>query len=384
MRVAMYWHNGKSLGHTAETAKIAHALTAGVPHLSLAGITGAYRGLDLLPAAMDVVKLPSYADYDLSEGPHAAARQGLTVEGLFALRTELIEVFLRHYAPDVLLVNHLPYGAARELAPALSRAQPGGRVLSLRGVLFDRDTTNEKYFGEAATRWIAEHFDAIYVHTDPQVFRLEDYYTVPDVLRERIRYLGYLAGDPGTDRNTARLTLGIEPGERLVVASMGGGQGTLPIWLAVMAALDSVRSRFDRAVLVTGPYLEPGHAAALSARTADKDWLELRDYVSDLPAWMAASDLFVGAAGSNTLGEILAARCNAVVIPRQVAEPEQRIHARLLAGRHLVRMCDLPAVLSGSLAHVLAEAIDDPLAPGIAVALNGARRYPQLLTDLFR
>jgi predicted glycosyltransferase len=184
-----------------------------VPHLSLAGVTGAYRGLDLLPAAMDVFKLPSYADYDLASGWHATARQGVTVERLFAMRTELIDVFLRHYTPHILLVNHLPYGAARELVSALTRAPIGRRVLTLRGVLFDRDKTNGEYFSPASTRWIDQHFDAIYVHTDPRVFRLEEYYTVPPVLRERIRYLGYLAEESGVDRTTARRELGLEPGE---------------------------------------------------------------------------------------------------------------------------------------------------------------------------
>jgi predicted glycosyltransferase len=384
MRVAMYWHNGRSLGHTAETAKVAHALAGGVPHLSLAGVTGAYRGLDLLPAAMDVFKLPSYADYDLAAGWHATARQGVTVERLFAMRTELIDVFLRHYAPHILLVNHLPYGAAQELAPALTRAPIGRRVLTLRGVLFDREKTNGEYFSPASTRWIDQHFDAIYVHTDPRVFRLEEYYTVPPVLRERIRYLGYLAEESGVDRTTARRELGLEPGERLIVASMGGGQGTLPIWLAIVAALDSLRDRFDRAVVVTGPYLEADDGADLRARVADLSWLELHSYVSGLPAWMSACDLFLGAAGSSTLGEILAARCNAVVIPRQVREPEQRIHAQILAGRNLVRLCDLPDLLSGRLAPVLAQALAEPLRPGPGVALNGARQYPRLLAELLR
>lgn len=381
MRVALYWHNGRSLGHTAECAKIAHGLVAGVPDLGLAGITGAYHGLDLLPAALDVVKLPSFANYDRAAGWDLAGRQGFAGPELFSARAELIDVFLRHFAPDVLLVNHLPSGAEDELVPALSRAPTGRRVLTLRGILLDRDKTRRDYFAPDAAAWIARTFDAVHVHTDPAVFRLEDRYDVPAVLRDRIRYTGYLAEPPGLTRDEARARVGAGAGERLVVASMGGGQGAGPIWEAVVAALDAHRDRLDRAVVVTGPYLEPDDAAALAGAAAARPWLDLRAYVADLPAWVVAADLFLGAAGSNMLGEILAAGANAVVVPRQVREPEQRWHAALLADRGLVRVCDLPAVLGGGLGPVLAAALDDPRHPAGAVELGGARRYPALLAE---
>ncbi|MCE0445432.1 hypothetical protein LT493_11620 [Streptomyces tricolor] len=96
--------------------------------------------------------------------------------------------------------------------------------------------------------------------------------------------------------------------------------------------------------------------------------------------WMAAADLFVGAAGAGMLSEILAVGCNSVVIPRQVRESEQHIHAQLLADRGLVRMCDLPEVLSGAVAPVLAEAPARTAGSrGSGNLLGGARRYPAAL-----
>jgi predicted glycosyltransferase len=379
----MYWHNGRSLGHTAESAKVAAGLIGASPGgVSVAGITGAYRGLDMLPAGVDVVKLPSFSNYDRASGWQLAGRQGLAPDELFRLRADLIDVFLRHYAPDVLIVNHLPRGAEDELVPALSRPRTGKRILTLRGILFDREKTRREYFTDEGTSWIADRFDAIHVHTDPRVFRLEDAYDVPGVLRSRIRYTGYLAESPSIGRVEARAQLGVAPGERLLVASMGGGQGALPIWIAIVDALRARRADFDRAVIVTGPYLEPDDARSLGERVAAESWLTVRSYVDDMAAWMSASDVFVGAAGAGMLGEILASGCNAIVVPRQVREPEQRMHAALLGARGLVRVCELEDVLAGRLAELLADAARAPLAPDVPALVNGARRYPGLVADL--
>ncbi|MFB7600398.1 hypothetical protein [Streptomyces sp. NPDC056160] len=62
--VALYWHNGRSLGHTSRTAKVARYLLRSKDPHSIAGITGAYRGLDLLPPEVDIVKIPSFANFD--------------------------------------------------------------------------------------------------------------------------------------------------------------------------------------------------------------------------------------------------------------------------------------------------------------------------------
>ena len=64
LRVALYWHNGRSLGHTAESAVLAHALVPTISNLAIAGITGASKGLDMFPTSMDIVKLPSFRNYD--------------------------------------------------------------------------------------------------------------------------------------------------------------------------------------------------------------------------------------------------------------------------------------------------------------------------------
>ncbi|MFC8538540.1 glycosyltransferase family protein [Streptomyces sp. NPDC057249] len=382
MRVTMYWHNGRSLGHTAESAKIASALLDMSPDVRFAGLTGAYRGLGMLPDAVDVVKLPSFANFDDPRGWRFSSRLGFPEKEFFAARGELAQVFLRHYAPDVFLVNHLPSGAESELAPALGERAFRTAVLTLRGVLFDRAKTNREYFlGEVADH-IARTYDLITVHAPSEVFRLEEHYDVPAQLSDRIRYTGYLAEPSPLTRAGARERRGWDAGERVVVASMGGGQGAGHIWSAIARALRVNRRAYDRAVLVTGPYLEQDTLREVREQVKDLEGVRVVVYDEELPQAMKGADLFIGAAGSNMVSEVLSVGANAILIPRQLRESEQSIHAGLLRQRGLVRTAGLREVLDGALDALVGEGLAAPLAPRVPHLLGGARRYAGILEGL--
>ena len=94
MKMAMYWHNGRSLGHTAENAKIANALVKDFENTFFAGLSGAFKGLDMLPSRVDMFKLPSFSNYDRKEGWNYMGNQGLPVGSLFKLRAKLLYDYL--------------------------------------------------------------------------------------------------------------------------------------------------------------------------------------------------------------------------------------------------------------------------------------------------
>lgn len=362
--VALYWHNGRSLGHTSRTAKVARYLLRSPQPYSVAGITGAYRGLDLLPAEVDIIKIPSFANFDDPDGWNLRPRLAMDADALQQTRTDLITTFLRHYRPQVLMSDHIPRGTDDELVPALEARYAEHAVLSLRGVLFDRDKTLRKYFGDPGRGpWVLDHYCQFNVHTHREVFDLADYYAIPPEAAERLHYTGYLAEPYPLDRAGARQLLGVGPDQRLVVAAMGGGQGAGDVWRALSTALRIQRDLFDRALLVTGPYLEPEVQRALRQLWQDDPGVEIRAYEPDLQPWMRASDLFVSAAGANALGEVLATSANTLAIPRQVREIEQQVHSQRLHALGMLRKIDLPDVLDGALQRAVPLALTEPLTP---------------------
>ena len=179
------------------------------------------------------------------------------------------------------------------------------------------------------------------------------------------------------------IQLGIGQDERAVICSMGGGQGAFSIWVSIIQALEMHLTKFDRAYLITGPYLEPDDSRELLKMATGLPWLKVIQYVPDMTAWMVASDLFVGAAGSNMLGEILATGCNAIAVPRQVRETEQLIHSSLLASKGLIRMCNLATALNGGLVGPICDGLDSPLRQRHNVLLNGVDRYAGHLIEWY-
>lgn len=384
MKIAMYWHNGRSLGHTAESAKIAHALVNTFNNTYYAGLTGAYKGLDMVPNSMDIFKLPSFSNYDRRDGWNYIGNQGLPVDSLFKLRSDLLYNYLKCYQPDVLMVNHIPNGLYDELIPSLSLPHNNLRILTLRGILFDKAKTEKEYFTGDAAQLLANDYDDIIVHIDPNIFSLEENYEIPDCIKKKIHYVGYLNANYCITKEKCREYLGIDADKKIIVASMAGGQGAIDIWLKLYEALLG-SDCFDECFFITGPYLEYDSKLKLKDIQATSSKIKIKEYVSNMQMWITSSDLFIGAAGSSMMGEIISTSCNAIVIPRQVREIEQHIHACKLSNLGIMRMSSLTETLEGKLNTLIPEAMAEPLDSSMHnLKINGLEEYPALIKSLYK
>lgn len=380
MKIAMYWHNGRSLGHTAEVAKISKGLVNAISSISVLGVTGAHNGLDMLPKEMEIVKLPGFENFDTDMGLLFTNKLGFEREKLFNLRSQILSLTLHEYQPEYLLVNHEPYGLDYEMRDSLTMLKNTKRILTLRGIIYGAEDTNRDYFSTQTAKWIEEHFDSIFIHIDPNIFSLEDYYKIPPSIVSKMHYVGYLEKPYYMSKKEARRKLNLNESDKVIVASMGGGQGAYKIWIEIIKALKSNVNFFSKVICITGPYLEESAYTMLSKELyLGMDILFIR-YTSDMKIWMKASDLFIGAGGANMLSEILAVGCNSIVIPRQISESEQLIHSSILSQKGYIRMCTLSDVYSGGLIEKIIIALQQPIFRNACeVLMNGAENYYKLL-----
>ncbi len=121
-RIALYWHDGRGLGHTVRNATLGQALLNSMPGSAVLGITGAAKGLELLPLEMDFVKIPSYLAFDGVEGVHTMPILSITKAKFQSLRENLIAT----------VVRDLPTGARHGmmLSKNVERAYEHGRRVS--------------------------------------------------------------------------------------------------------------------------------------------------------------------------------------------------------------------------------------------------------------
>ncbi len=383
-RIAIYWHNGRSLGHTVRCATLGQALLTHIPASIVVGITGASKGFELLPPDMDLIKIPSYLTYDSTEGVRTTPVLSVAKEQFQRIRENLISTFVQDFQPHALIVDFHPEGKNGELIPTVLNSPKTHKVLGLRGIIGSPTETNRDFFNPRLIAFIQEHFSAIHVYIDQHVYRLEDYYTIPDSLSAMFKYTGYVTRPTLSSRAEARALLELAPDARIVVISFGGGQGTEPIWQTILHGLSKIQKQFDHAYLSAGPYLEADAYERLQTQVSkhpDWTWTRLLD---PLTAWIKASDLFIGSGGYNSLAEILATGANSLIIPRQLNEREQEKHATKLANLNILRIANLDTILSNDISSLLEMCLKEPYPQNqtLTIATNGAQHSARLIEAL--
>ena len=295
--------------------------------------------------------------------------------GKAARRDALIATF-DDVRPDVLVIEAFPFGRRQmrfELLPLLERARarrPRPLVAcSIRDILQRRKPEREA----ETVATVDAFFDAVLVHGDPAVHRLEGSFGPADAIANKVAYTGYVAPVPPPPA----------PHREGVVVSAGGGAVGGPL---LHAAVDA-RARSGLAdapwLLLTGDNLPDEDFARLSARAGIG--LTVARHRSEFLACLAGARASISQAGYNTVMDVLVTQTPAVLVPfAGSGETEQPERAAALAARgraEVVREADLDA---DALAAAVDKAVTLPPAAVGALDLDGARGTVAAIETLHR
>ena len=381
LRLALYSHDAKGLGHLRRNLALAHHLARALPGLTGRDVTGlVITGLapgqeHRLPEGFDWLVLPGVKK---AEGTYLPQRLRITREDLGLVRSALLSGVLTTFTPDLLIIDRHPYGVHQELREPLARlrqASPDARVvLGLREVLDTPETVQREWeeLGEADT--LRRLIDEVWVYGDASVHDLSATGEAPAALEERMRYTGYLAHGRDAAETThgseasGALAGNAEVAEAFILTTAGGGSDGINLLRAAAAA--RVPDGY-RHVVVTGPQLDAArfHQVAQTAgpRTiVRRSWPGMSHHIQ-----RAAAVISMG--GYNTVSEILASDTPALLVPRETPRLEQFIRATALkdvGATDLLRVADLSAA---ALEDWLTELLRDQDA-GARSQLAGRRR----------
>jgi predicted glycosyltransferase len=373
-RILMYSQDSLGLGHLRRLTNLAEALVARRSDLAILLVVDSPVApfFELRPG-IDFVKLPTVVKVDA--GVFRAGRMQVPYDEVRALRSCLLRNIALRFAPDLLLVDHMPGGANRELLPALQaidrRAQPTRVVLGLRDIIDRPDVTCEVWRREGAYEAMERHYDRVLVYGARDVFATADEYGIAERMGDRVRYCGYVCNMAAVEeprRVRERLGLGDEP---IVAAMAGGGADGLPLMSTLLEAARLLGPRRPFATLmVTGPFLAEAERTALRER-AGACGVRVLTTVGDSLSHMHAADVVVSMGGYNTMSEILRLARRAIVVPRAGPSAEQSMRARLFAQRGLVDVLAASELAPATLALAIERALSEP----------GPQR-PRLVPDL--
>ncbi|PZQ50691.1 MAG: glycosyl transferase family 28 [Rhodovulum sulfidophilum] len=332
-RIALYSHDTLGFGHWRRNLLLAAALRRLDPApevLLIAGMREA--GAFDLPDGVDTVTLPAYGK-DAS-GAYRARSLGLALPELAALRATTIRAALESYDPDILIVDNVPRGAQGELDPALAALRARGRariVLGLRDVIDSAEVVRGQWLRARNFPALRRWFDEVWIYGDPNFYDLVSEYGFGPEFAARARFMGYL------DQRERLPDLRV-PGEApYVLCAVGGGRDGARLCSAFAEARLPAG---HRGILIAGSQMPAPDRAALRARIAARDDMEMLDFVSEPLRLVAGAARMVAMGGYNTVTEVLSFGVPALILPRTRPRREQILRAERLAAAGLVGMIE--------------------------------------------
>lgn len=188
----------------------------------------------------------------------------------------------------------------------------GPAVLAAWLLRIDTMLMEQNHFPGATNRWLAPRADAVCVPSE--------------AAKTRLGGIGIVTGNPVRPEFSA---IGASPNAvRPSVLVFGGSRGARSINHAMTAALPELEAiaPVPRIVHQTGP--EEIDAVARAYASHPGLSADVRPFIDDMPAVLAAADLVVCRAGATTLSELAAAGRAAILVPYpHAADDHQRMNA---------------------------------------------------------
>lgn len=380
MRIIFYCQYSWGMGHLVRSLEFARALSDHDVTLMVGG-----QEVDMdLPSHVRLLRLPVlYMDEKFTR--LIPGTPGLSVDQIRHERKKTIYSLMEKHQPDLFIVELYPFGRSMfgfELEPLLADIREG-RLGQVRAVCSLRDILVEKkdpcVYEERVIQKLNRHFDALLVHSDPEILRLEETFSRVADINIPVVYTGFITQktDAANGRRLRR-ELALSSAQKLVVASAGGGRSGYRLLTSVIDACELLRDRLPiRLEVFAGPFLEKEKFKNLTARTSAG--FRIRRYTKRFLDYLYAADLSVSLAGYNTCMNLLVTRVPALVYPyaRQQEQPLRANKIKTLLPMKMLNSADIqPVPLSNHMDQLLHH-------PGIkdapSVDLDGAAMAARFL-----
>jgi predicted glycosyltransferase len=370
--ILLYAEDLEGLGHVNRCLVVARQVLARREHVTAVLVTGSrVPDMFVLPPRCDFIKLPDrrpWTGSGQSEEENKAARLRLRGAGQLSrrygrLRARILAEVLMELRPDVVVVDSDPHGSEGELHDglvALKAKHPTSRLIyHMLDMIGDPARVRDRWRRDAVYETLDTLYDDVAVSGSPAICNVEDAYGLPQTVRPKVQYLGYVVREaPGTDEKAVRRRLGLRPSSRVVVVCVGGGHAGYPLLEVSLQALALVRREIPdlEAVVVAGPLQSAERLAALQALAHHGQRILRQEDTYEL---MSAADAIVAMSGYSTTAEALSLARPLVLAPKRPSGRmrEQVTRADALAARGLARCISPESLTPGALADALSWAL---------------------------
>jgi predicted glycosyltransferase len=383
-RIAMYSPGIVGLGHMRRHLLIAQALASSPLELVILMIAEARQaGAFAMTPGLDCLILPALReDQDKQVRPRYL---DISLADAVRLRAATIRSAFEAFEPDVLIVDKLPRGAARELDSTLEYLKRKGRtrcVLGLRDVLDEPGAVECDWSTARDAEAIRDYYDDIWVYGDPEIYDAVREYQFPADVAAKVTYTGYLDqrprmkfADVGADPLPG---LKLPPG-KLALCLVGGGQDGAALAEAFVRA--ELPQGFN-GVLITGPFMPTDAQKRVHEFAEGNPRLRVLDFLPEPALLISRADRVVAMGGYNTICELLSFEKQALIVPRVRPRSEQWIRAQRLRALGLIEVLHPDHLSPAGITAWLAAPDRKPPRAKDHMDFEGLTRLPVLLEEV--
>jgi predicted glycosyltransferase len=324
MNIIFYCQYVWGMGHLVRSLEFARALADHDVTL----IAGGQQVEIDLPDHVRLVRLPVlYMNEQFTRLIPGDSNQ--SVDEVQHRRRQIIYSLFDEKKPDLFIVELYPFGRSifgTELEPLLQhiREDKFGNVkvvCSLRDILVEKKDPSA--YENRVLQKLNRYFDVLLIHSDPGLQRLDETFSRAADIKIAQKYTGFITqrADPAAGLRL-RQDLKVAAGEKLLVASAGGGRSGFKLLNAILDAFELLREQIPaRLEVFCGPFMDQKEYEQLAARSAPGR--RIRRYTKRFVDYLSAADLSVSLAGYNTCMNLLVTGVPALVFPyaRQQEQP---------------------------------------------------------------
>jgi predicted glycosyltransferase len=372
MKIFFYCQHVLGIGHLFRSVEICKALSG---HEIVLITGGPHIALDL-PKQVRTFHLPELQMDSGFTGLSSPGEQ-VSVDQIKELRKQEFLALFESEKPDVFIVELYPFGRKAfrfELDPVLeaisdNKVAPCQVVCSVRDILVEKE--DQHRHEDRALKTLNQYFDAVLVHSDPKLIRLEETFFRFHDIQIPVVYTGFVAQQcPADARSRIRHQLGLDETQKLIVASAGGGSVGADLLESVIKAfqrLSGCSANYLR--IYTGPYIAQKDFESLRRQARRRVTIE--KFSSDFISYLAAADLSISMAGYNTSMNILATRVRALVWPF-FQNKEQTMRAGRLAEIGALEVLNHGDLSSPRLEQIIERCLAQQSSASFDVNIDGA------------
>jgi len=289
-------------------------------------------------------------------------------------RRELLRIY-EDVIPDLMMIELFPFGRYQfrfELLPLLAEINHKVPVVcSVREVLVSSSKPDRE---EKIIAIIERYFDNILVHGDETLIRLQATFPGASRFEDKLLYTGYVTEEDTPDEPGSA-------GEGEVIVSTGGGAVGEELLRTALKARPLTKLAGKPWRFLAGEYLPDSVFRELQSVISPGTFIERAR--PDFRAMLANAVLSISQGGYNTVMDVLAAKCPAVIVPfADGSEGEQTFRARKLAARGLFHLLEADALTAPALATAIDLAVDSTPVDAFKIDMTGAETTARLISKL--